>query len=234
MADLGAINNYHGFSPRSHNWAVGMNSNMLKAAATMHLSVKDIVAVLPAQPVANDTYILTDTNQINVYADGAWQTIVPVPGVLAFVEDEESFYLFNVASAWEKVFDLNAVSDPIERNLSFYAPGLVRPNSVVFHYIPTMEFKLPAGAPHSYATLEKAPSGGNLVVGISSLGGNGTITFADGSTDGVFNVAGDLVFLPADFESMFSTPQQVRMTVGSNYGAEGLSVSLKGEIRAID
>src|SRR5690606_30045616 len=122
-------------------------------------------------------------------------------GTLAFVESEEKFYIYGVGSTWEMVFDLNHVSRPIERNLSFYQPGNVRPNSVLFNYIPTMEFKIPSGAPHSFATLEVPPTGGSLLLGISSVAGGGTISFAAGSTVGVFSIASDIVFLPADFET---------------------------------
>lgn len=235
MADLGPINNYNLFEALSHNWAGGMNANMLKAATTLHLSVKGIVSELPPSPAPNDTYILSGTRAINVFANGTWNTIAPVAGTLAFVEDDEAFYLYDVSLVWMKVFSLDEpITSPVERNLSFFAPGLVRPNNLLFHYIPTMEFVLPAGAPNSFATLEVPPSGGDLVLTITALLGSGTITFEDGETDGVFSVPNDITVLPADFEELYSQPQVLRIYSSGNHGAEGLSVSLKGQIRAID
>lgn len=235
MADIGPINSYQMFEPQSHNWAGGMNANMLKAATSLHLSVKSIVGALPGSPDPNDTYILNTNRTINVFVNGDWQTISPVVGTLAFVQDEAAFYLYDLSLAWFKVFSLgDPITSPVERNLSFFAPGLVRPNNLLFHYIPTMEFTLPASAPNSFATLEVPPSGGDLVLTISALLGSGTITFEDGETDGVFSVPSNIIVLPADFEELYSQPQVLRIDSSATFGAEGLSVSLKGQIRAID
>ena len=240
MVHIGSMGSYSRFSRHSHNWDTGMNRNLIKAGTSFHLAVDSRVASLPGSPSEGDAVMLTGDGSINVFLEGEWYTMSPTIGVSCYVSSEECVYLYVPGIStpeWQLFYDLNADHPAIERNLSFFQPGLVRPSATMFHFIPTMEFKLPAGAPNSFATLDVAPSGGNLVLTITatSSGGTGTVTFADGSTTGVFSIPSDIVVLPADFETMYSTPQELTITTpASTYNAEGLSLSLKGEIRAID
>ncbi|MFC3724413.1 hypothetical protein [Neoaquamicrobium sediminum] len=207
-----------------------MNHNFTKLSMLLHPSVTALVTNLPASAGENECFIETSTGRIGMWSNGEWWTVDPKIGVLAYVAGLDQYWQFSPDEEWVLAFDLNADFAPIERNLSFYAPGLVRPNAPLFAYVPTMEFTLPAGAPGSHAVLDVAPAGGNLILTFAG----GTITFLDGQTEGTFSVASDYVIHPAETEGMYAQPTVLTITSGSTFNAQGLSVSLRGKIRAID
>lgn len=239
---LGAINSYSTFSPTSHNWAEAMNHNLIKAAHSLHPSVKARVSSYPGSPSAGDCYLNTTNNVIGVYtakhkANGSdpdvydWHEIGVAIGTLLYVENERKFIVYTNFSTWETAWDLDDTHPSMERSLTAFVPGFVAPGGRVINYVPSIEFAIPAGAPGSKAHLEEPPVGGNLVLSMTG----GSITFANGSTTGVFNVPSETVIRPSEFESMYSQPGTFQVTVagGNTYDAKGLSVSIKGYLRSI-
>lgn len=218
------------FTRYSHNWDAGMNGNFVKLSMLLHPSVKNLVTNFPATAAENQGLIETSTGRIGMFSNGQWWTVAPKIGALVYVEDLDQYWQFNPYNQWSMAIDLNAVYAPIERNLSFYAPGLVRPNSTLFTYIPTMEFTLPAGAPGSHATLAEPPIGGDLVI----LMGGSTIVFPEGQVVGTFNVPSEMVIHPSETEGMYAQPSILTIRTTQTRNAEGLSLSLRGKIRAID
>lgn len=239
---LGAIDTFQTFPARSHAWAGGMNDNMRKAALALKPSVKARVSTYPGSPSANDTYLNTSSNVIGIWTTKNksepsdpdtwdWHEVTPVVGTILYVQNERKFYLFSPHNTWDMIWDLDGTKPSMARTISAYVPGFVAPHGRIIVYVPTIEFHIPAGAPGSKASLEVPPTGGDLVLNMNG----GTITFANGSTTGVFSVPNPITILPSEFESLFSQPGTFTLAVSGydTYNAMGLSVTIEGQLRSI-
>lgn len=251
---LGELNKLQRTSARSNKWARRANVNFMKIGVAMNLSCISRVTPLPVyeevedEPPEGTTYVNPETQQIHVWTlaweDGegdpfpkGWAVYTPTYGNIIFVEDEEALYIYSKSTnAWELLVDINEEHVATPRELSFFAPGIVRPNSIIFHYVAGMELALPAGVPGSGAGLQTAPSS---AIEFQILKGNtqiGSITFAAGSVEGVVSVPNEAIIhpaLPDETQYVRANVLQVRSPL-SVAGAMGLDVTLRGKIRAID
>lgn len=228
---------FQSFGAGNHNWAEGMSNNMLKASTLLQPSAISRTTNLPASANNFDCYIDPSSKNIATWFNGQWYTIAPRIGAWVFVQDANEYAHFNLESQWVTGLDLDAVpSTPIERTLAFYNPGLIRPNSILFHYVAGMEFTIPANAPGSGAILETPPIGGSIVFPIlTSTGNSGNISFAAGSVNGVIYFPAEAV-IHASFDDGQYTPADVfRIRSPADLlGATGLAVTIRGKIRAMD
>lgn len=228
MPDLGPVN-FNQFTAGSHDWATGMNYNLLKAATLMKGAAISATTALPGSAAQMATYIDPATGLINVMFGGAWNTITPSDRLLFFVIDENQFRQWSDDNnSWLTL--PNSLPGAVPRELGFYAPGLVRNNAVLFRYICGQEITLPAGLAGSVARLEEA----NDVDLVLDMNG-GTITFLAGSTVGVFSFPSEVVLQPTLVESQYSTASVLTISsrdVGTIL-AKGLQITLRGAVRPI-
>lgn len=224
------------FPARSHGYADGMNHNMIKAATLLQPSVISRTTALPVTANDHDCYIDPANGLICTWLDGEWYKISPSYGAWVHVQDAEEYAHFGKDNLWITALDLNAVHTPIERTLAFYNPGIIRPNATLFYYVAAMEFTIPANAPGTAGLLEVAPTGGSVQFDIfTSSGVSGNIAFADGSTAGVVTFPAQVVVHPSEEDTSETMAHHLFIRAPSNtLGAEGLSITIRGEIRAID
>ncbi len=251
---LGELNKLQKSSARNNKWARRANVNFMKIGVAMNLSCISKVTPLPVyervedEPPEGTTYVNPDNQRLYVWTEAwddgegdpfpkGWAVFQPSYGNIMFVEDEETLCIFSKSTeAWEVLVDLNEQHVATPRELSFFAPGIVRPKSIIFHYVAGMEFTLPAGAPDSGASLQTAPSSDiefQILKGNTVIGG---IYFGAGSTAGVVSVPDETVInpaLPEETQYVRANVLQVR-SPDSVAGAMGLDVTLRGKIRAID
>jgi Protein of unknown function (DUF2793). len=232
MASLGGFDFQSSF-PR-HGWGDAMSRNFLKMATLFPPTVVSRSTPLPTSAVNNTAYIDPSTGLINVWFDGGWNTISPKEGVLVYVADEQAYVHFNHHGQWVTAIDLNATQPPVPRSLNVYVPGRIRPDAPVFRYVAAMEFTLPAGAIGSTALLEVPPVGADVTFSVTGGSGSGTITFANGSTVGVFNIPNDIVTLPSELQAEPAGAQALTIMAPEDlHGAEGLTISLRGQVRPL-
>lgn len=224
------------FPARSHNWATGMNNNMIKASALLPRSAKSRTTPLPASAADGDCYIVPETNVIAIWYSDQWWTITPSAGMWFYIEDANEFALMkSPQEGWITAIDLDDVPPPIERTLSFYAPGIMRRYTTLFNYVCAMEFTIPANAEGSFAKLDVPPVGGDVVFTMQTSKGAGQITFLEGETEGTFTLPNELVLHAVLNETLYARADTLTVRTGVNlFGAEGLSVSIRGKIRAMD
>ncbi len=224
------------FGARSSGWADRMNKNLIRATVLFNASVKAIVSAEPANPGLNDNYLLSTTNQIISWvkpgADAApeWAYVRPKLFTLVYVQNEGRFYQL-AEGGWTVALDPSAIPPTFQRELSLYAPGYIRPSSTVFLYVPAIEFTVPAGAPGSSAHLEVAAPQ-NIEFAVSGAYGGGTITFAAGSTSGVFNFPDGLSVFPleAGVEGPFLMAHSMVIRAPQDtFDIQGLSITLLGQ-----
>lgn len=231
---------------RNHAWTRKMNKNLLRVAMSYTDSVKSMTTALPASAADGDMYIDPADGKICMWVPAfddnigdpqpaQWWRMDPGIGRQVYVQDLNKVYLYNMSSAWELLVDIGATHQGIEREFAFYAPGLVRPNATLFYYIAGLEFTIEAGAPHSGATLEVAPSI-SIVLSIQHQDTEvGTITFAGGSKNGVISFPLERVVQPSHAENQYVKANALSiLSPAATNGASGLSVTLRGKIRAID
>ncbi|MDQ0317730.1 hypothetical protein [Amorphus orientalis] len=213
-----------------HGWEEMMTENLVKMSQTLNPRASSKTTALPAIGQEDEAYIIPDTNQLAFWTMDDWH-IMPIPtGVLVFVEDEQAYFRWNpLVSDWTLAFPLNYSLPDIPKTLSFYAPGYIRPNATIFNYVTAEEFTLRAGAPGSHARLRVPPVGGSIVL----TGNNGlTITFASGSTEGVFSQPEDAVYRFFEGpEGPFAQTDTFTLRSGETYDAMDLSVTLAGVAR---
>lgn len=228
MADLGEID-FLTFPPRSHDWATGMSYNLLKASTIMRCAALSATTPLPLIASANDIYINPDDGRINVWLGTGFHQITPSDMFPVFIVDENQFRQWREDDS-EWVVLPNELAGPVPRDLSFYAPSYLRPNTQIFRYICGQEFTLPAGAIGSVARLETANS---FDITMDMTGG--TLSFAAGSTVGVFNIPSDVILQPTLVESEFSTAGAfgIRTRDTGLLDCMGLHVTIRGSIRPI-
>jgi hypothetical protein len=243
MADknIGAVTGMRQHSPGNNYWAAGMNENLIKMMFGLAPSVISKSTARPSVGTEGDTYLVGGNVHIWIddYTDesgtveGGWKIMTPVVGLQIFVRDVNEIWLFDESQEWVRMIALDAPYIPVQRELKFYAPGLVRPGAVMFKYVATMPFAVEAGAPGSGAHLEIAPSGGSAVFPITCAGVQvASITFASGSTTGVVSWPDRTVIHNAlPDENKYARAQELLVYApGNPRGATGLNVSLRGEI----
>lgn len=232
MVDLGGFNFQDSF-PR-HGWGDAMSRNFLKMATLFHPAVISRTTPIPSSANDNDAYIDPVSGKLYVWLKGEWHTITPREGALVYVRDAHEYAHYNHHNEWVTAIDLDAVQPPVPRTLSVHVPGLIRPNAIIYRYVAGMEFTIRAGAPGSSAILDTPPDGGSVTFDVQGGNGNGTITFNNGSTIGVFNFPNDVVTLPIEEEGAFGTAQSLIIRSPEDvHGAQGLTVTFRGEVRPI-
>ena len=241
---LGQINKMTKSAKQSHLWARTMNENLIRLSMGISAAVISRVADLDTivGPAEGDTYLdLTDGSictWLDAFDDGVaaepakWWYVLPAHGMLLTVASERKVYLFTNDNGWEVVLDLDAAPNPVQRNFAFFAPGPLRPNAVIFRYVAGMPLAFEEGAPGSGASLLTAPSS-DLVLTLQGTGGQwGTITFLAGQTDGVVDIPARYVIhngLPAEWQYVQAQHLEIR-SPANTFGAQGLNVTLRGEI----
>lgn len=231
---------------RNHAWTRKMNKNLLRVAMSYTDSVKSMTTTLPASAADGDMYIDPLDGKICMWVPAfddnigdpqpaQWWRMDPGQGRQVYVQDLNKVFLYNMSSVWELLVDIGATHRGVEREFSFYSPGLLRPSATVFYYIAGLEFTIEAGAPNSGASLETAPSA-TLVLPIMHQGDAvGTITFASSSKSGVIAFPNERVVQPAHAENQYVQANALSvLSPPATYGASGLSLTLRGKIRAID
>lgn len=235
------------FQAQSHTWGRKMNLNMIKMSMLTGPAAESMTTSLPGSAAEGTVYIDPATKKLCMYVsgfdddDGApmpadWYSLQPNIGQMCLVKDQNKVYLFNWALDWELAIDLGATHRGVEVERAWYAPGLMRPSATLFYYVAGLEFTIEAGAPNSGATLEVGPVGGSLVLPIRHQGLEvGTITFTSGSLEGTIDFPSERVIQPSHTENQYVRANALSVTSPSNIRqASGLSVTLRGKIRAID
>lgn len=233
------------FGMGSHNWGNGNNINAIKTAMMLQTGVLSRVSALPGSPSVNDRYLLTETSQICMWIDGfndgednepaQWVRMAPTVGMLLFVEDEEKFYVWRNTNVWEEALDLNETHHAVQREIPLYAPGRIRPNNFALIYVAAMELTIEAGAPGSQAMLDVAPSGGISFVIRHNNTPVGSISFGGGSTEGSVSFPSERIIYDAWTENLQVQAHALYVVSPADLkGAEGLSLTLRGKIRAMD
>jgi len=245
VKNIGTTANWTQIPKRSNDWGPRMNEQLVKMAAMLHGSVKSRTTVLPANPAVDDMYIDPETKRINIWVgaftdDGVtqpaeWYEIVPTLGVKMFVEDEFKWVLFNPNGNWQVIWDMNKSHRAIEREFSWYAPGNIRKNAVIFAYVAAQEFVIEAGAPGSGASCEVAPTS-DVVFNVRKNNASvGNITFLAGQTEGVVNIPNEVAVLPAGQESLYVQANSLSIiSPADTHGMIGLNATIRGKIRSID
>lgn len=234
MASLGGFSFTTSF-PR-HGWGELMNRNFLKMAMLLQPTVRSMSTPLPSGASDYDAYIDPDTRQINMWFGGEWNTITPVEGALIYVADIQSYVHYSDTGQWRVAVNLNSQQPSIPQSLAVYVPGAIRPEGPVYRYVAAIEFTLRSGAEGCKASLDIAPSGGSVTFNVAGGGKVGTFTFAEGSTVGSFSLPEDIIVHPMENESPTAGGSAGLLTITAPsdlFGAEGLAVSLRGEVRPL-
>lgn len=250
--DLGQAGTFHLYPSQDNNYTRGLNLNWIAMSMLMSPSVISKTTSIPGSADEGDQYIDPATLRVFAWNDGftdndpnggppnvspaGWYSLAPKPGMFMHVQDEEKVYMYTNEGLWMEIWDINATHHPVARELPFYSPGGLRPGATIFSYVAALQLTLPAGSVAGGAACEVAPTG-EVVLGINKSGAQvGTITFASGSTSGVINIPAEVIVQPAlPGENMYV--QANMMTIvspGDVHGLVGLSVTLRGEIQAID
>lgn len=234
---------------RSNVWTRQMNDNMIRATMLFNPAVESRTDTLPESAAEGAMWIDPVNNKLSMWMDSfdenipgvtnrvaGYMQLQALPGQLVYVKDEAKYYMMNHEGVWEFAIDIDAVHVGVEREFSFYAPYRIRPTLPVFQYVAGLEFTIEAGAPNSGAHLDVAPTGGSLVFQIihnSTV--VGSITFAAGSQTGVISFPSERIIQPSHVENMYVQANVLTINAPADtLLAEGLSLTLRGKIRAID
>lgn len=243
---IGRAVSWNQIAKRSNGWGVKMNEQIIKFSVLMQGAAESRTDALPGSPADWDVYIHPTDDKIYVRApafnDGdndhaaEWYTITPSVGLVMLVKDENKWYVYNNMSEWQMLWDPALSHRAIQREFSFYAPYRIRPNTIIFGYVATQEFTLEATPSGSGAFCEVAPTGGAVVFTIAAGGTTaGTITFADGATDGVVSIPVETVVLPTILENKYTSAKILTVrSPADTRGMQGLNCTLPGKIRSID
>jgi hypothetical protein len=165
-------------------WATEMNANLLKLSVLTQLSVKSRVTALPGSPVDGDIYIVPsggDANKVAVRDAAAWTYYVPLEGMRAYVQDDDTVVTWN-GTSWatlKETFDVTG-----------FFPGKPTASAVVHRTVFTRAATFAddfAGSLCSAGTSATA----STTFTIKKNGSNiGTIVFAAAGTAGVFLTTG--------------------------------------------
>lgn len=227
IIDIGTFDLATSIPAGSNDWKQAMDWNLIKMSTLQQLSVASRSTPIP-ETAANGT-VLIDPASHYLYAhyNGDWYVMAPRNGGWAWVQDEKAFVTYSVAAQdWIVVFDLDAPPVPLPRTLAFYNPGKVYPSAQLFRYMSAIEFVVPVGAPGSLAKLDVAPSAPIVFTARGDSISDFTISFAANSTVGVVSAPnGAMIYEGFTFDIM--SPSNV-------YGAEGLAVSLAGQVVLVD
>ena len=99
----------HGYVLGESGWHTGMETNLKRLDALVHLAVLDRdLTTPPSSPTDGDRYIIPSgatgawagkTNQVAVRINGAWEYYAPKVGWLAYVIDEDKLVVYK-ATGW--------------------------------------------------------------------------------------------------------------------------------------
>ena len=244
--NVGTSADWQQIPKRSHTWGRKVNDQLVKYGVLLQGSVKSRTDTVPASGASGDIYIHPTNKRIYAWVeawndgDGVipaeWYIIQPTTGLVMHVQDVDKWYVYTQLADWQLLWDPSKSHRAIQREFAFYHPYLIRPSAKIFGYVATKEFAIAAGAPGSGSHCEIAPVGGSVVYSIRK--GNaqiGTITFADGSTDGVIDFPNMQVILPAIQENMYEVANILQVVSPANIRSmQGLHVTIQGIIRSID
>lgn len=239
--DIGSISPLTQFQAGNNYWARTMNLNLIKMSMMIAPSVISAVEELPGAASEGDMYL--SGSRICMWIDewdsgegipepAGWRSAAPVVGTQLLIRDINEIWLYDETNEWVVMTRLDDPYIPVQRTLAFYAPGFVRPGSIMFKYVAAMPLAIPAGAPGSGAGLEVAP-GDNITFTITAAGVPvGTIDFANGSTEGVFDFDNNVVIhngLPE--ENKYIQAQELVIHAPADpKGASGMNVTIRAEI----
>jgi len=184
-----------------NGWNTGMDANLKKLGALIHLSIidKDLNAP-PGSPVNGDRYIIgpsptgawaSKANQVAVRVAGAWEYYVPATGWAAFVVDENTFYHF-AGSAWSA--SIGASPYDIHVTMNGKPPTGVTLARVIFPR--TTIF--PSGLSGSYAKSEVAATASTTFTITKNNASVGTFNWAAAATSATFTMASQTTFNAGD------------------------------------
>jgi len=240
----------HKIGAKNNNYARILNDNMIRATMLFNPAVESRVTALPEDAGEGTMYIDPSNQRLSMWVDffddnlpndvaprnAGWYQLMALPGQQVYVRDEDAYYMMTYDGSWDMLIDVGAEHRAIEREFSFYAPYRIRPNSVMFEYVAGMEFTIEAGAPNSGANLDVAPVGGNVVFSIYHLGAVvGTVTFAAGSTVGVISFPAEVIVQPVLEENLYVRARVLTIrSPADTFECEGMQMTLRGKVRAID
>lgn len=234
---------------RSHTWTRPMNQNLIRMYATYTNSALSRTTPLPSNGTEGDIRIDPATGNVCVWLNAfddnindpqpaQWWSIPPGLGRQIYVRDENKIYMFSDSGGWELLVDIGAEHRGIEREFAWYAPGLIRPSSVIFHYVAGSEFTVvPNGGTGrgSWAFLTVAAAAALDFPIRHNSAEIGMVHFEGGATTGSVNIYAERVIQPARAETMYMAAHVLDVLSPANtHGAQGLSVTLHGKIRPID
>lgn len=111
------------------NWNVGMDENLFKLDSLIQLSVisKDLNS---PPPIANlgDRYIVgplpeyewdSKQNNIVIYYDSVWNFQTPKPGFIAYIQDINKIYIYNINNTWTEIQTGGNTLDLTATNIEF-------------------------------------------------------------------------------------------------------------------
>lgn len=240
--NIGSVTGLRQHSPGNNYWAKTMNQNMIKMMFGLAPSVISKSVAVPSSGSEGDAYL--SAGNIHLWVDdftdddggvveGGWKIMSPVVGCQILVRDVNEIWMYDETMEWVRMIAIDAPFVPVPRELKFYAPGLVRPGSVMFKYVASMPFAVAEDAPGAGAHLEVAPSGDGIDFTITCAGVPvGSIHFDQNSTTGEVTWPDRTVIhngLPD--ENKYIKAQELLIYAPNNpRGATGLNVTLRGEI----
>jgi len=191
----------YGWTLGEDNWNTGMDSNLKRLGALMHLSVIDRgVATPPASPTDGDRYIVGSgatgawagqDDNIAVRVSGTWEFYAPKTGWAAWVEDELQLYV-KLPAGWATL----STSQPYDIHTTLNG----RPDSsmtlarVVFARTTTFA----AGLTESQAVAETAATAAASFPLTKNGSSIGSVDWAISATTATFTFASEVVFNAGD------------------------------------
>jgi hypothetical protein len=205
----------YGWALGEDGWNTGMDANLKKLGALLHLSVLDKdLGTPPGSPAEGDRYIVPSdatgawsgqTNKIAVRIDGTWEFYTPSEGWNAWVADEDTQYTFN-GLTWTTL----VASQPYDIHATFNG----RPDSgiTLVRVIVPRTTTFPAGLTGSYAKSEIAATAASSFPLTKNGASIGSVDWGVGATSATFTFASQQVFAAGDILEL-TAPAVVDVTL---------------------
>jgi hypothetical protein len=103
-----------GFWNLGSGYKTQMDANLRTLSTLTQLRAISRVTALPGSPTNGDIYIVptggANANEIAIRDNGAWVYFVPAEGYMAYIADEDTYYLYS-GSAWALAFGPKLVTE---------------------------------------------------------------------------------------------------------------------------